>query len=577
MQTNDIDYSKPLNDDDINKVFSKTNKSSNNKSKGSSPFEFPHISPEAKNFFKSFYNTNVNALNFPIEGLNKLVGSNKFTTIPTAETSSGLSKILGEMSGYLIPDVAILKGLKGLSNVGKLEELTSNLPPLVRKILKNTTAQGITGGLVAPEGERKRSAELSAAVGGGASTLGGGLKSLKYLGLPAAYNKLINLFSESKPFNTGENLTENMLRDVSQNYLDVVNDANKSYRSIFENNKSHLKPEELKNYNEILEKSPEYGKKYLLSHDTLAGFPNENDEKLISLENLHYYKSELGKLINNKIRKGDYEGLDVLKKAQNSISKDLTEGLKKTNQLDAYNTAQKEFKEKVLPFRIRSGNARTSPVENLHNASNILGKGSEKTLDIDNLLSEGEGNNIDKLSKPFIETPGKTNLDRLNLLTRYLNGDKNKAIEYTKHHLFKNAYNSDTDLINSKKFVDIYDKLSSKQKNALFTKEQRDILNALRSAKNKSRKSFTNNILLKSLMLGGLGAAVGHSPEMAGAGFSILPALKYAIPKISATLLPDNEAALAKYINSASKETKNKNVISPLLASLMSTQTRGNQ
>jgi len=547
-------------------------------SKMEKPFK-PHGA--AYNALGSFHNSIANMLNLAPEALNKVVSvfggpDNFFKELENYQVDPGYASTLGDVAAYMIPATGVEKGLvgvgRGLSKVSPelLEAVLKKMPANLRSkfaqtLMKQTIANAAASAAVTPEGKRGTAALVGGTAGAVLPFAGRSLQAFRSVGMPEAAERYIKKFGQEPPFNVDEDVQRNLINDLANNYVEARNKSAPLYQSVF--NAENLKPmneSSLKNYTNALENMEAKERGKLLSPRMLAKGPITAEEegaeaaatKDISPEYVHFYQSRLGRQLARMARRGDYEGYEQMMDAKNALQKDLSSHLDKHGQLENYQQAKEQFLSDTAPYLQKIRNEKNSPVREIYNA---LDKNYDNGLvSFDESMPLKEGERYDTYIKNLIEKPGDTDLPRIHRLTNYLNGDRDKAIDYTKHFLFNKSYNANTGEINPRQFMNIYDKLSKTQKHALFSHEQQQSVDALRKSlenkEPKDRGKVSQSIKGLGNILGAVGAGTFyHSPEAAAAGFVAGPAIRGAMKQATHAFLPTSKADLESYLLNESR------------------------
>jgi len=532
-----------------------------------------------------------NALNIAPEALNylsrKMGGPSDLYSgaiIPTPkDVQPGIGKTIGEIGSYFVPEVGAEKAIAGgLRALPEISQFLSKLParlrtPAVAQAAKSALSGAAAGGAVSPEGERGTGALIGGTAGAVAPSIPALTKGFRTIGDPEVASRFTKGFAEAPPFEKDEEVQKEMLNKLAQNFVDSRNKSAPLYKKVF--NSEKLKPmtaSSLKNYSEALKDMPQGDVGKLKSVKRLGTAPEEEVEEQvmekgvpivgekktlrmpqkIKPEDVHFYQSKLGRILNRMDRRGDYEGYESILNAKEALQKDLKTHLNKYDLNKDYEAAKSGFKKDTAPFLTKAKGEGTPPMRNIYNALNKTRDNHVVSFDVNDPLKEGE-RYADYL-KPMIERPKDTDLSRLHRLTKFLNGDRDAAIKYTKHHLFKDTYNENTGEINPTTFINKYDKLSEVQRDSLFNNDQRREISALRRSKDilKGVPTTRTEKMFRQLSNIGMGVASGarfHSPEAALAGYALLPTLRAASKQISKTFLPETQKGLEEYLLGAKR------------------------
>ena len=545
----------------------------------------------AENFAGGAINPLINTFNLAPEAANAAVKAitghpNTFADIPDIPVQAGIMSDIGNLAGYAIPATGALKAIEAGVDVGRAAmgadqaaQTASHFAPSP-SLAKSVGANVAAGGAVSPQGDREQGMVYGGA-GGGAGHLLGRIaptvgRAIKQAGLPEAASRFTGQVAQKLPFRSDDEVNNEMIGTIGQRYVDAKNKSVPLYKQVFQElhrrSQVPLKGRQVAEFEKMRDMTPQHLEDY---HNTLGGMtkseartikhavnpegleiPDRGD--ILDPEKVHYAQSKLGNL-SRKYKERDPALSSLYNEGRQGLKMSLQKFIKGHDQLDKYNDASKSYAKDVAPFINKLPNGAKNPLEEL--ISNLDDK-TDSATGITTLEKSSplvDFHNIKKVTSPLFETAGDTDLRKLNFLTKALGGDRDKAIEYTKHNLFKNTFNNSTGKFDSNKFINQYDKLSNAQREALFNPVQEAQVETLKRAHgimNDNRTTHSKKALAHLVRLGtGIAAAMrfggGLKSDalMGAAGYGAAPIAKSMGTRFSNAFVPTSEEDLAKYLS----------------------------
>ncbi len=529
-----------------------------------------------------------------------VVGGKKILPlIPHFNVKQGPAAKLGTAFGYLPVGVGaeklVAKGLKKLPSIIKGAERIS---PFAKRMTTSIIGNTAAGALTSPEGERTTGA-VSGGIGGALGQAvpelaSKGMSGFKEAMIPEAARKYLSTFSENPSFNKNGELSNEMIHRIGKRYVSELNKSSPTYLKIFNDltdkgkfiDPDHPK-NELSSYKAHLTGGVSQKDAYALKRVAHPEQMKTEDLGVIDPFDLHMAQSRLGKE-ERKYENTSPSNAATYGMGREALNMDLNRFLKKHGKLDDYKNASKIFAKNAAEFINPLKNGEKNPASRLINSLDLsnVDKRGVVTLDAKNPLVENP--NIDKIVSDYTEIPGKRGLQKLNILTKHLGGDRTAAINYTKHHLFEKSFDKMNDNIDPSKFISIYGKLSNEQKDALFNPLQQNEVHMLAKAKNVVKDTRSPGAIrafntLMNVVLGGIASShvgVGLPEKMAAfaAGSAALPIAKSIGSRATSAFLPKTTKELGEFMTSKAKAPRSLGKYSsPAAAALMKSAFTNNR
>ena len=430
--------------------------------------------------------------------------------------------------------------------------------PLVR----STISGAISSGALASPGHRG----IEAGIGGLIAPLSVGVASgagntLKNLLRSPIYHKISNLLLGR--LGKGEEPLTELGSEIANNYKQLRGISNQNYDDVFMGLRDHkMGIEDLENYERELNniKNPKVLKK--IDAPTIAELEKEMGgrsyhgvagkiKKGLAPYRIHDIRSELEEAKRDALANNESKLYHHYSNLSNALHNDFEKYITKEapNIFPLYREAQDFYKSRLVPFQKHYG------------ANKLI-----KTLREEGELREPNG--IEVLSRPGKELiqsnfvpKAKENVSMLHDLSRLLQSPEGvpnqaKAAHLSRNVMFNKAINPKTGEYDIDKYLKEYGKLGNKQKEFLFSPEEKAILDNLNEYDEKKSTAKGKALIsqlgrLASTTLGGaiLGEEVGPhlglhgtNPGLIGAwlGLKGSPLIQKGVSRAAYQLLPNN-------------------------------------
>jgi len=242
----------------------------------------------------------------------------------------------------------------------------------------------------------------------------------------------------------------------------------------------------------------------------------------INPQDVHFYKSALGKLGSGKNKSPEQYTYNVLNKA---LGKDLNDFLQNNNTeaRKSYDYAQSYYKNTYAPFINHPATTKVSQQFNYKNLSNL----DDNTIKHILTTSGWQGSTPSKLLNYIIPSKNDEDMAKFYGLGRLTTGEprniKPEWLEFARNkYMNEKTTNVGNEAVaNTKNMLNNYEALTPDQKEMFFNpKEQVALDNLVQQSKVHPEKLTTRGWLsnaAKSLIGAGIGGAIGHHFPVAGA------------------------------------------------------------
>jgi len=469
--------------------------------------------------------------------------------LPTFKGTHGVPAFLGDVAGFALPFGAASKALSVGAKLPVIESMVSGLKPGLKSLAK-TMGSGAVAGYAdtSPDSSRKANALMSAAGGligeGGARALGKGFETIPKL-LPRAApeippteletefeNTLSKINQEKRP--TSTEASQDLLNSLVRKYSEARQGVRPLYDEVFGGSaKGLVEPMEksdLKNYRNYRMGLPRYRSAKLLPYRGLE----TPDMEAVNPQDVHFYKSNLMKL-GRKYLQSNPELARNYNEAAEALDYDLGKFLNKQGLGDAYNEAQTQWANKVVPYTSDKNFSqilehldkdKLAKFEKAPNIQSAKASGlDEDVIDTTtpNFLKETAP--VAKLTSRFLPTHSEYDPGSMEKLGTLLK-DKDLAAKHLKNIFY--AKHQKTNGFDLGSFLkEMYSKvgkagksLSPEQRNFMFTPEERKYWDALDEMHDqykeiikgkKAQKLMVSKILPSQIPSTQTGATIGGS------------------------------------------------------------------